>query len=124
MHSSSPKKSFNEFACSSGALADLPVNCPLGALWRRSALTARARWMTFKQPRPAGDSVGFQRWRNGKADSLFCSALIGNYKFCSHRVKLPIHTLNGGIKRFQVNGDVNVNPHKTLLSEPLSRGQS
>ena len=34
------------FVCSSGALTALPVNCLLGAFWRRSALTASTRWMT------------------------------------------------------------------------------
>ena len=46
----------------------------------------------LKQPRSAGDSVGFQRRGNGKADRLFCPALIGNDKI-GDKVRKIAHIL-------------------------------
>jgi hypothetical protein len=52
----------------------------------------------LKQPRPAGDSVGFQRRGNGKADCLFRPALIGNNEIGGHGIKVAIHAFHGGIE--------------------------
>ena len=78
---------------SGGSVAAFSVDCPYSL-------------DDLKQPRSAGDSVGFQRRGNGKADRLFCPALIGNDKIGGHGIKIAIHALHGGIKGLQVNSYV------------------
>jgi len=54
----------------------------------------------FKQSCSAGNTVGFQRRRNRKADGFLGSADICNHKIGCQRIKPPSHTFNGGIKAF------------------------
>ena len=54
----------------------------------------------FKQSCSAGDTVGFQRRRNRKADGFLGPADICNHKIGRQRIKPARYTLNGGIKAF------------------------
>ena len=54
----------------------------------------------LKQSCSAGDTVGFQRRRNRKADGFLGPADICNHKIGRQRIKPARYTLNGGIKAF------------------------
>ena len=54
----------------------------------------------LKQSCSAGDTVGFQRRRNRKADGFLGPADIRNHKIGRQRIKPARYTLNGGIKAF------------------------
>ena len=60
----------------------------------------------LKQPRPARNAIGFQRWCYSKTDSLVCSALICHHQIGVQRVKPPLPALNGSIEALEVNCDI------------------
>ena len=53
----------------------------------------------LKEAGSAGYPVGFQGWRNRKADGFLGAADIRDYKVCCHRVKAALHALDGRVIR-------------------------
>ena len=78
---------------SGGSVAAFSVDCPYSL-------------DDLKQPRSAGDSVGFQRRGNGQTDCLFSPAFVCDHKIGGHGIKIAIHALHRGIKGLQINGYV------------------
>ena len=52
----------------------------------------------LKQPRPAGDAVGFQRGGHRQADGLFGAGSVRHHQVGSQRVQTALHTLHRGVK--------------------------
>ena len=57
----------------------------------------------FKQPRSAGDLVGFQRGRHCKADGLFGAGGVRHHQIGGQRVEMAVHALHRGVETFQVD---------------------
>ena len=60
-------------------MADLPVNCPLGALWRRSALTDRTRWMTSNKRALPGIPWAFSEGETARQDKMAATRKKGKF---------------------------------------------
>ena len=60
----------------------------------------------LKEPRPAGDAVLLQSRRNGKADGFLRAAQIRHHKVGGHGVQVSLHTLDAGVKAFQIYCDI------------------
>ena len=54
----------------------------------------------LKKPCPAGDSVGFERRRNRKADGFFSAAFVGDDKEGVERIKSAVNALYRSIEGF------------------------
>lgn len=65
----------------------------------------------LEQPRPSGYAVGFERGRNGEADRLFRAALVRHDEVRRHGIESAVDALDGRIKRFQIDGDINSAVH-------------
>ena len=57
----------------------------------------------LEQSRPSRNPIGFERWRDRKADGLLGTALISHHQIHGKRVESPLHRLHGGIKGLQIN---------------------
>ena len=57
----------------------------------------------FKQPRSAGDLVGFQGGRHCKADGLFGAGGVRHHQIGGQGVQMAVYALHRGIKTFQVD---------------------
>ena len=67
---------------------------------------------------PAGDAVGLQRGRHGKADGLVRPAPVRHHQIGGHGVQPPLHALHGGVEGLEVNGDIRFVSH---YPRPLNR---
>ena len=59
----------------------------------------------LKKPRPSGDTVGFERGRDRKTDSLFRAGYIRNDKICLKGIEASFDTLDGCIEGLEVYSD-------------------
>lgn len=62
----------------------------------------------FKKPGPSGDSMGLEGGGYSQADGLLGPALVRHHQVGGEGVKLPLHTLDRGVERLQV--DCNICP--------------
>ena len=60
----------------------------------------------LKQPRPAGDAVGFEGRGHREADGLLGAGGVGHHEVGGQRVQSPVHALHRGVKALQVNGQI------------------
>ena len=60
----------------------------------------------FKQTRPAGDAVGFQRGRHRQTDGLFRPALVGDDQIGGQRIEVALHAFHAGVKALRVDGHI------------------
>ena len=62
--------------------------------------------LDLKQPRPAADAEGLQRWRDGEADGLVRPGLVGDDKAGLQRVEAPLHTFHRRVKGFEIDAEI------------------
>ena len=60
----------------------------------------------LKEPRPAGDPVGFERGGHGQADGLVCPPFVRHHQVGGHGVQPPLHALHRGVKALEVTADI------------------
>ena len=69
----------------------------------------------LEEPRPSGDAPGFQGGRHRQADGLLRPAQVRHNEVGGQGVQAPFNTLDGGVKTFQVTGDISPVPHGPRL---------
>ena len=62
----------------------------------------------FKQSGSPGNPIGFERWRHRKTNGLLRSCGICHHKVGGKRIQLSFHAFYRGVKRLQINGNINI----------------
>ena len=76
----------------------------------------------LKKSWPSGYSKRFECRGHSQTDGFFGPARIRNHKIACQRIQPPLHTLHGGIKRFQINAYTG--PFFFFLHHPRHGGHS
>ena len=69
----------------------------------------------LKEPRPAGDAVGFEGGGHGQADGLVRPPFVRHHQVGGHGVQPPLHALYRGVKALEVTADITL-----LLHAPVT----
>ena len=73
----------------------------------------------FKQTRPAGNAVGFQRGRYRQADGLIRPAFVGNDQIGGQRIEMALHAFHAGVKALCVDGHILPNLFRHARRSPF-----
>ena len=68
-----------------------------------------------------GDAVSLQRRSHDQTARSCGPAPVGNHEIGRERVEFPVDALHGGVKRFEVNGDITVWSHNSCFRKALGQ---
>ena len=64
--------------------------------------------MHLKEPAAPGQAILFQGRRDGQTDGLVRAGRVGDHQIGGKWIQAPLHAFNGGIKAFQINGNIGI----------------
>ena len=91
---------------------------PSGRLAEAAGVDLPDLFHHLEQPGPPRQAIGLQGGGHRQADGLFRPGGVRHHQVGGHGVQPPVPAGHGGIKGFQVNGDVLGLPHGRVTSLP------
>ena len=65
----------------------------------------------LKQTGASGDAIGLQGRGHSQTDGLLRAAHVGYHQIRGHGIQAALHAFHGGVKGFQVNGNIRAVGH-------------